>query len=555
MIRATEKESYPPGTIVLAVIAAVLFLTQLGSYGLLEPDEGRYAEIGREMALPGGDWLIPRLNGIPHFQKPPVFYWFTAASIKLFGANETAARLPVALSAIGVLLFTMGIANRLFGARAARLALVILATTPLFLVFGRIITPDMTMALWITAAIYCLTRVEATGPWRWLFFVCAGLGFLTKGPVAFLVPFSAAIGFSFTERKASGKHLPLPWFRGVLLSILIGLSWFFLAASRYPELIEYFWKYELVERFGSSTHGRSRPFWFFIPVLLAGFLPWTFAMIHHLPRVVKNRPAELGLFVGWVAVPFVVLSCSGSKLPTYVLPLFSGLAVALGAVFATGVKQDRLAVFLPRHVRVAMALCLLILAAVAIVVTLFFIEPAGAISFGMVAWAVLLTAGSVFWLFRVWRLPTERSIIALAGLLIFGLLPLPFHLSAWNDMFSQQASVKTLAERILAESTDLEQPPRVISCDIRANGLPFYLGRTVEITRSTADIAPTPADSELSKSIATPLHDSSKKIARIKSADGSPVYVVTRETQYQKNFVDTGWELLQTAGDFVLLRR
>ncbi|MCB1229089.1 MAG: glycosyltransferase, partial [Verrucomicrobiae bacterium] len=213
-------------TAMLLTGLSIVFLTQLGSYPLLEPDEGRYAEIGREMAEPGGDWIVPSLNGIPHFQKPPMIYWFTAISQKVFGASEIAARLPSALSAIATLFLTLGIARRLFQDRVVeRYALIILASSPLFLFLGRTLTPDMHLTFWITASIFCLVRSRPENLfgepnhrplfWGWMFFLCLGLGFLTKGPMAFVIPLSAAIGSSISLRRYGIAKPRLPWMAGI----------------------------------------------------------------------------------------------------------------------------------------------------------------------------------------------------------------------------------------------------------------------------------------------------------------------------------------------------
>jgi 4-amino-4-deoxy-L-arabinose transferase-like glycosyltransferase len=315
----------------LWLLFAVLFLF-LGSRGLNEPDEGRYAELGREMA-DGGSWLVPHLNGFEHFQKPPLIYWFTATCLKVFGHNEWAARMPSALAACGILLLTMAIARRLWDENRARIAAIVLVATLEFFVLARLLTPDMLMSFFITAAITALVYER-----RWLFFIMMGLGFLTKGPMALVVPLSAALG-AHIARDKSLPRFRFPWVRGMMITLLIGLSWFILLAVLDPPLFEYFWRYEFVDRFASSKHGRSRPFWFFAPVLIAGLLPWTYlipGLVRDAWRKVRAKqlsPTQ-GLLLGWVALPLIVLSISGSKLPTYVLPLMPAFALAISTRFA-----------------------------------------------------------------------------------------------------------------------------------------------------------------------------------------------------------------------------
>ncbi len=466
-------------TILLFILVSLAYLTQLGSYGLLEPDEGRYAEIAREMVEPGGDWIVPHLNGIPHFQKPPLFYWLTAISFRFFGLNEFAARLPVALSALGALLLATSIARKLYGMGEARLTLMILASSALFAALGRIVTPDMTMTFWITAAVACLVRSNDRIFWGWLFFVCAGLGFLTKGPVAFLVPFSAALAYR--------NSVKIPWLWGLPIALLIGLSWFLVLSARIPGLADYFLHHELLDRFGSATHGRSRPFWFFVPVTFAGFFPWTFFAIAKLPGAWRKRASIPPLYIGWVAIPFVVLSLSGSKLPTYVLPLFPGLAIGLSSILSRQIQRS----------------------------------------------TILIGVG----------------VLTMAFLAL-----LPSRMNAWNDLLERQASVRPLAVRIRQERENLVGEYRVIACEIRANGLEFYLRQTVEITRGDADIAVSPDGTEFNWG-KTKLHRKPQDVAKLEPAPGVPIFVVTRLHRFQQDFAPRGWEKLQVCGDFVLLRR
>jgi len=311
---------------VFALLVLTLFL---GTRGLNEPDEGRYAEIGREMAT-GGDWLVPTLNGFEHFQKPPLLYWMTAASLRLFGCNEWAARVPPAIAAFGTVLLTFAIGRRLFGEAAGEAAAVILVSGVEFFMLGRSLTPDMVLAFWIVAAIAAFLYGKPR-----LFFIAMGLGFMTKGPMALVVPLCAVLCW---QKAAKGTLLQrkLPWGEGVVWTVAISLSWFVVLSVSRPALFEYFWKYELLERFATHRHGRSQPFWFFGPVLLVALLPWTFFLGRPLRaawaawRERRLAPCH-ALLLGWTLIPFIILSISGSKLVTYVLPLLPAFALGLGA--------------------------------------------------------------------------------------------------------------------------------------------------------------------------------------------------------------------------------
>ncbi len=409
------------------VLGAILcaYLAFLGTRGLNEPDEGRYAELGREMAA-SGDWLIPRLNGFEHFQKPPLLYWATAASLKLCGVNEWGARLPSALAALGTAALTCAMGRRLLGKTGGLLAALVLLGSLGYFALSHLLTPDMLMTFWITAALACLVEEmhQPAASWRWGFFIAMGLGFLTKGPMALVVPACAALGATLAGRR-SGHPLALPWGRGLLLALLIGLSWFLALSLLQPQLFTYFWKYELLQRFTSHAHGRSKPFWFFVPVILAGFLPWSI----FLPQLARHawqrlrqaaplRPLH-GLLLGWLLPPFLILSLSGSKLPTYPLPLFPGLSLLL------------------------------------------------------VAW----------WQSRH-RAPHTLTRLAAAALALGTLAAAAA--TSFNDHLHQQASVRSLVAA-LKQRPDFPQAT-LFAANVRAHGFEFYLGQTVAVTRDDADI-------------------------------------------------------------------
>lgn len=422
------------GVLLFAALALFLFL---GTRGLNEPDEGRYAEIGRETAA-GAGWLVPKLNGFAHLQKPPVIYWITAVSLRLLGNNEWSARLPSGLAALATVALTLCLGRLLFDRATGLLAALILLSSVEFFALARTLTPDMTLTCCIVAAIVCFVRYSQGGGrrWCWLFFGAMGLGFLVKGPLALVVPISAALGW---QRAARGSELrrPVPWVPGLLLTLAIGLWWFIYLGCRYRELVHFFLGDELVGRFASKHHGRSQPFWFFGPVLLVGLLPWTFLLPGHFRaawRRLRARGAwapREALLACWIVMPLLILSVSGSKLSTYVLPLYPALALAL----AHGLERRAV---VPR-------------------------------------WAVPLATGSV----ALW----------VAGSV---LLTMP----RVNDALKQQGSVRDLA-RIAFAQPDFRQA-RLFACQVRAHGFEFYTGRLVSATEGESDniLPPAPLDRE-----------------------------------------------------------
>jgi 4-amino-4-deoxy-L-arabinose transferase-like glycosyltransferase len=329
------------------VMGAVIFslFFQLGSRGLNEPDEGRFAEIGREMAA-SDDYLIPRLNGLEHLAKPPVTYWLIAASVKVLGVNEFAARLPAALAALATLLAVYLLAKNARGETTALWTVTVLLSSALFWGMARLITTDMVMTCFVTWSVWCFWRwyVSPERSWRKIlwFYVFLGLGMLTKGPVAVVLPLFAVAGLRW--RNENLKLRQMCWGRGAVIFLAIAAPWFVAIATVKPELWRYFVVREVVERVATTEHGRLKEWWYFVPVLAVGFVPWT----PLLPALAVLR-GETGksrdlirLCATWAALGFVLFTLSRSKLPSYVLPLFPPLALLVGAVVAKIAETNRL---------------------------------------------------------------------------------------------------------------------------------------------------------------------------------------------------------------------
>lgn len=521
----------------LLVGVALALSLFLGSRGLNEPDEGRYAEIGREMVV-SGDWLVPHLNGIPHFQKPPMLYWATAASIRLLGANEWAARLPSALAALGVVLLTYWIGVRLFCPRSGMAAALVLLSMLGFFIAGRLLTPDMLLTFWITAACACLVRRGSGGGalWGWLFFAAMGCGFLTKGPMAIVVPVSAALCWQ-RSRRGTAAPLRLPWAGGMVVTLAIGLSWFVALSLQSRELLDYFVGDELVKRFASKGHGRSKPFWFFAWVLPVAAFPWTFVLFAMLARCVGRwragwRPnSEQWLLLGWIALPLAILSCSGSKLPTYILPLLPALALAVGRWTRTGENE--------RPWNVSMLLTIVALGVIAVAIkgiehTLHLDLPdAYMILPGLLACGVLLRHQPVATLLAV---GLSAVIVWLAGM---------DSMSKLNDSLKQQATVKPLAAR-LRTAPDFAQAT-LFACEVRAHGWEFYLGRLTHITRDDADVVLPLTPEQQARMI--------RSAGKCEAAmlPLAPAYGLVRTGRFARSFSPEKWTVLGRAGDFLLI--
>jgi len=215
----------------LAALLTLVWLATLTARPLFNPDEGRYAEIPREM-LTGGDWVIPHLNGLAYIEKPPLQYWATAVSYRLLGPSEFAARLYTALTALGTILLAWLVARRLWGLEAGWRAAAVLSGMLIFVVLGQLLSLDMSLTFFMTlslAAFLSAQQAAEPRPWMLLAWAAAGLGVLTKGLVAAAIPAAVLILYSLYSRDVTPwRRLHARW--GLPLFLAITVPWHWLAA-------------------------------------------------------------------------------------------------------------------------------------------------------------------------------------------------------------------------------------------------------------------------------------------------------------------------------------
>jgi 4-amino-4-deoxy-L-arabinose transferase-like glycosyltransferase len=326
------------------LIACMLYLPGLGRPALWEPDEGRYAEIAREM-VQSGDFVTPRDDWVRYFEKPPLMYWASAAAIKLLGTNEFAARLPAALFTIGQVAITYALAEEMFGIAAGAAAAVSLALSPLFFGFGRSLTLDPALAFFIEAALaafYMAARaapaLDNDGARRWLYLAASmtALGTLTKGPVALVISGAIALIYLILERRV-GEIVRIPWPRCAFIYLAIVAPWFVLVSRRNPDFLGFFFVHEHLQRYVNSTEHAQRVY-FFIPVTLAGMWPWIYFIPRAIAQLRSSDRADLAphnrsvlrFLLLWFVLVFVFFSIPHSKLGSYILPGLPPLAILAG---------------------------------------------------------------------------------------------------------------------------------------------------------------------------------------------------------------------------------
>ena len=314
-------------------IFILLYIMPLGVRPMVIPDESRYAEIPREM-IASGDWVVPSLNGLRYFEKPVLGYWLSAASMVLFGQNAFAARFPSAV-AVGIsALFLFLIVRRFAGGYWMGIiaALVFLTCIEVFGV-GVFSVLDSIFSMFVTAALisffFAYMEVKSfkkTG-FLTLFGIFCGLAFLTKGFLAFAITVIIIVPFMIWEGQWK-ELFRISWIP-IVTAVIISLPWSIMIHFREPDFWNYFFWGEHIKRFMSDNAQHSYPFWFFIPIIIGGALPWTVLFPSAISGRWKRRlKAPLIRFViCWFLFLFLFFSISKGKLGTYILPCFPPLAI------------------------------------------------------------------------------------------------------------------------------------------------------------------------------------------------------------------------------------
>ncbi|MDQ6638510.1 MAG: glycosyltransferase family 39 protein, partial [Pseudomonadota bacterium] len=334
---SSEQDSFARAALLLlAVLVAGAWFLTLDARHLLRSDEGRYAEIAREM-LASGDWVTVRYNGLKYFEKPPFQIWMTALAFKAFGLGEWQARLWVAISGAAGMLITAEAARRWFGPRVALFAGLVLLAAPGWNLGSHFNSLDMGVSgalAFVLAGVLIAQHPSASLPerrrWMWVAWAAMGVAVLTKGLIGIVLPGLVLVVYTVSARDF-GLWRRLHVASGLLVLLAITEPWFVLVAQRNPEFLNFFFVHEHLQRFLSTVHHREGAWWYFIPIGLAGFLPWL-PLSSVLPSVVRGERRGSGfrpvlLLVVWAASIFVFFSFSSSKLPGYILPVYPALAI------------------------------------------------------------------------------------------------------------------------------------------------------------------------------------------------------------------------------------
>jgi 4-amino-4-deoxy-L-arabinose transferase-like glycosyltransferase len=476
---------------IVALIAAVLWFALLGSRPLFRPDEGRYAEIPREMVT-SGDWLVPHLNGLVYVEKPPLQYWVTASLYRALGTEVWVARLATGLSAaLGIVLVGWA-ARRLWGSEAAVLACAVCASAPLYFLIGQQLTLDMSFTLWLTAALvtFCVAQSvrddrRSCRRWMMLCWVAIAAAVMTKGVAALAIPAAALAVYSIWQRD-TGVWRSSYIVSGLALCLVLVAPWFIAMSRAVPGFAQFFFIHEHLLRYATLSADRYEPWWFFLPVLIAGMAPWLPQLIaawrsramERAPR--GNFDARRVLWV-WAAVVFLFFSASKSKLIPYVLPIIPVVALLIaGSRASVTARTIRLSVVItlataaalltvvlggPSHAHEGKQLALVVM-----------IVP------GLVAMTITLTACGVVTLWLVKRFGRTAAALGTAiGWFAGGVFLVGWAAAAAGPLYSAVEMAKRLETRA-------PTPTHVYSVAYYEQTLPFYLGRTIDVVEFTGEL-------------------------------------------------------------------
>jgi 4-amino-4-deoxy-L-arabinose transferase-like glycosyltransferase len=318
------------------VLWCLLWFGNLEYRDLVDPDEGRYAEIPREMVV-SGDWVTPRLNDLKYFEKPPLQYWMTSALYTVFGVDEWVARLWPALAGMLGLLLTGIAARRLYGSAVGIAAPFVLGGTLLYAIFAHILTLDMTVSLFLALTIFAFVIAQDDGStaaqrrtWMLVGWAAMAGAVLSKGLIGIVLPAGTVAAYVILHRDWSMlKRLHAG--TGVVILALLTVPWFVVVAARNPEFNQFFFWHEHVDRFLRPDHHRPGPWWYFLGISAAGALPWTGALFARglLKTDAGKRFRPTYLLLLWCVLVTAFFSASSSKLPGYILPIFPALAVLI----------------------------------------------------------------------------------------------------------------------------------------------------------------------------------------------------------------------------------
>ena len=476
--------------IALLVAFVLIWFCGIDARRLLHPDEGRYAEIPREMAA-SGDWVTPRLNGIKYFEKPALQYWITAATYDAFGVHQWTARLWPALAGCLGVLFIGYVGLRLGGPTLGWYSAAALGGCVWWILNAHVLTLDAGLSAWMSVGMGGLIlarRADATPReqrnWMLVAWAALALAVLSKGLIGIVLPGAALVLYSILTRDwRVWRRLHLV--KGALLLFAIAAPWFVVVSRRNAEFFDFFFIHEHFARYLTNEARREAPWWYFLPILAVGILPWLTLFAWTAKRswteavVDRNGFCWQRFALVWAAVILVFFSFSGSKLSSYILPMFPALALLIAWQLVTlgGALLWRLA--LPLVTLTGVAWLALLVGYDAIAARLASDGEPVAPLYAYGPWLkAALGVGFAGGVAGMWALSRQRRRLAVLTIAFCTLIAAQLVLTGL-DTFAESRSSAPLLARVTATQGPLRSDVPFYSVHMYDQTLPYYLGRTV----------------------------------------------------------------------------
>ncbi|WGK93309.1 lipid IV(A) 4-amino-4-deoxy-L-arabinosyltransferase [Pseudomonas migulae] len=322
------------------------YLLPMGTHGLWIPDETRYAQISQDMLL-SGNWISPHFMSLRYFEKPVAGYWMIALGQALFGDNLFGVRIASAISTGLSVMLCYLIARRLWDEPRKSFACALLYMS-FTVVAGQAgyanLDPQFTfwvnlslVALWF--ALDSATRARRLIAWATLGLAC-GMGFLTKGFLAWLLPVLIALPWMLWQKR--WRELLIYGPLAIAVAIAVSLPWALAVHAQEPDYWRFFFWHEHIRRFASEDAQHDAPWWFYLPLLVAFSLPWVVLLPSALRQAWQTRrQANITFLLLWLLMPLLFFSLSNGKLPTYIMPCLLPLALLLGHALADRLRLEQ----------------------------------------------------------------------------------------------------------------------------------------------------------------------------------------------------------------------
>jgi len=420
--------------LLLALISLIILFSNLGGIPLLDPDEPVYAQTPKEM-LQSADLISPRIYGEFWYDKPPMYYWLVAGAYQLFGVNEFAARFPSALLGLITVLYIYVMGTRFFGERAGFFSALILVTSIEFFYLGKAAVTDITLTLCLTIAL--LSFIDKK---YYLFYIFAGLATVTKGPVGVLFPGAIIVLYIvLTQRWTELKSMKLP--AGIFIYAAVALPWYVIMYQLHgAAFIDTFIGFHNVTRFTSPEHPEGVLWYYFIPVLLLGFFPWSAVMLQAAwsSLTSSNRGfSKLAFLNIWAWFIFLFFTVSRTKLVSYILPMYPPLAMIVGWYIATLLERRT------KRGQTAWAAALLVLGLLLTGVCILGSREMPQLMWGAYAAAVVFGLIAVLGSYWLWKNEIKRVLgLQIAAMAVFSVIFVTMLLPAVEQYFSSQQFAK-----------------------------------------------------------------------------------------------------------------